>query len=135
MGTKSNTYAIGSKIKVYKGNDIYYREVVPSRGFQSSVDYKQVIGLGKLTGVDSMMITWPDRTTTTYKQPELNKTHQVQQPANNNKPADIATTNTNALLQLQPTIIMSRLGADGTRPKKARLLGLFYIFTSLTEQT
>ncbi len=91
---------------------MYYREVVPSRGFQSSVDYKQVIGLGKLTGVDSMMITWPDRTTTTYKQPELNKTHQLQQPVNSNKPADIAITNTHTLLQPQPTIVLDKHTED-----------------------
>jgi len=85
-GTKNNTYAVGSKIKVYKGTEVFYREVVPSRGFQSSVDYKQIIGLGKLTAVDSMIVSWPDRTTTTYKSPELNKVHQLQQPENATKP-------------------------------------------------
>ena len=43
-GTGSNTYAIGSKIKIYKGNEVFYRKVLPSRGFQSSVEYKQIIG-------------------------------------------------------------------------------------------
>jgi hypothetical protein len=104
-GKGNNTYAIGSKIKVYKGKDIYYREVVPGRGFQSSVDYKQIIGLGKLTGVDSMQITWPDRTTTTYQQPELNKVHRLQQPAQSNKPADIAEPATNTLLQQQSIVL------------------------------
>jgi hypothetical protein len=45
-GSGDNTYAIGSKIKIYKGDQLFYREVEPSRGFQSSVDYKQVIGSG-----------------------------------------------------------------------------------------
>ena len=44
-----NTFAIGSKIKVYQGTQIFYRELIPSRGFQSSMDFKQTIGLGKLT--------------------------------------------------------------------------------------
>ena len=44
-GKGNNTYAIGSKIKIYAGGQLFYREVEPSRGFQSSVDYKQVIGL------------------------------------------------------------------------------------------
>ena len=61
-GKGQNTFAIGSKIKVYKGEQVYYREVVPARGFQSSVDYRQIIGLGKNTEVDSMVIMWPDRT-------------------------------------------------------------------------
>src|SRR5262249_10951362 len=35
-----NTFAIGSKILVYLPGQVLTREVVPSRGFQSSVDYK-----------------------------------------------------------------------------------------------
>ena len=38
-GKGKNTFAIGSKIKVYQDRQIFYREVIPSRGFQSSVDY------------------------------------------------------------------------------------------------
>ncbi|MEI9806406.1 MAG: ASPIC/UnbV domain-containing protein [Bacteroidota bacterium] len=79
-GTGNNTYAIGSKIKLYRDSQVYYREVLPSRGFQSSVDYKQVIGLGKLKEIDSMVVTWPDRTSTRYDKPELNKVHTLSQP-------------------------------------------------------
>jgi len=78
-GKDKNTYAIGSKIKVYAGEQIFSREVIPSRGFQSSVDYKQIIGLGKLAQVDSMIIIWPDRSYTKFVHPELNKTHVIQQ--------------------------------------------------------
>ncbi len=70
-----NTFAIGSKIAVYKDSQIFYREVIPSRGFQSSTDYKQIIGLGRLTEVDSMVITWPDRSTTTIPHPALDTVH------------------------------------------------------------
>ena len=73
-----NTFAVGSSIKVFQGNQIYSREVIPARGFQSSVDYVQTIGLGKST-VDSMMITWPDRTVTVIKQPAINKLHVILQ--------------------------------------------------------
>ena len=79
-GKGSNTYAIGSKIKLYKDGQVYYREVVPSRGFQSSVDYKQIIGLGKLKEIDSMIVIWPDRTFIKYEKPELNKVHVLKQP-------------------------------------------------------
>ncbi len=61
-GKGKNTFAIGSKIKLYVGNQILSREVVPTRGFQSSVDYKQIFGLGKATRIDSMYVSWPDRT-------------------------------------------------------------------------
>jgi hypothetical protein len=77
----SNTFAIGSKIKVFKDGKVFFREVQPSRGFQSSVDYKQVIGLGNLTQLDSMIIVWPDRTFSKYENPEINKVHVLQQPS------------------------------------------------------
>ncbi|MEO6706392.1 MAG: CRTAC1 family protein, partial [Ginsengibacter sp.] len=60
-GKEKNTFAIGSKIKIFAGNQVFCREIIPSRGFQSSVDYKQIIGLGKITKIDSMIIAWPDR--------------------------------------------------------------------------
>ncbi|RYY08705.1 MAG: hypothetical protein EOO04_39605, partial [Chitinophagaceae bacterium] len=40
--------------------------VIPSRGFQSSVDYKLIIGLGNRTKVDSMKVIWPDRSVSSY---------------------------------------------------------------------
>lgn len=71
-----NTFAIGSTIKVYEGSSIQSREIMPSRGFQSSVDYRQTIGLGK-SGIDSMTITWPDRTITTFIKPAINQLHTI----------------------------------------------------------
>lgn len=79
-----NTFAVGSSIKVYQGNQIISREVIPARGFQSSVDYVQTIGLGK--GIaDSVVITWPNRTTTVLQKPAINQLHTVEQN-NNTKP-------------------------------------------------
>jgi len=75
--TGSNTFAIGSKIKVYNGGQIFYRELIPSRGFQSSMDYKQIIGLGKLTQVDSVIITWPNGNSTRFDHPALNKVYNI----------------------------------------------------------
>ncbi len=77
-----NTFAIGSKINIYIGKQIISREVIPSRGFQSSMDYKQVIGLGKNTKVDSMIIIWPDHTFTKYENPRLNKLYNFEKVPN-----------------------------------------------------
>jgi len=74
-----NKFAIGSKIKLYQGQQIFYRELIPSRGFQSSMDYKQIIGLGKLKQIDSMVITWPDRSQVKFEHPALNKVHYIKQ--------------------------------------------------------
>lgn len=76
-----NTYAVGSKITIHAGGAIITREVVPSRGFQSSMDYKQVIGLGKAASIDSMVIMWPDRTVTTLLKPAIDTTLTLTQSA------------------------------------------------------
>jgi hypothetical protein len=76
-----NTFAIGSKIKLFVDGQVFYRELIPSRGFQSSVDYRQIIGLGKLTAIDSMVIIWPDRTYTRLDHPQVNKLHVIKQPS------------------------------------------------------
>ncbi|MCX6316391.1 MAG: VCBS repeat-containing protein [Bacteroidetes bacterium] len=103
-GRGGNTYAIGSKIKLFKSDTIYYRELVPSRGFQSSMDYKQVIGLGKLSSVDSMTITWPDGSVSRYDHPALNKVHELQQPEAGavSKPIPPASLQTSTLLTALP---------------------------------
>lgn len=77
-GSPKNRFAVGAKIKVYKGKEIFTREVMPSRGFQSSVDHKQIIGLGLYTAVDSLVIIWPDRTYSKIDQPAVNKVHTIQ---------------------------------------------------------
>ena len=79
-GTGNNTFAIGSKIKVYVGDQIFNREVIPSRGFQSSMDYKQIIGLGKATKIDSIVIVWPDHTFSKYDPLSLDTVLTIQQP-------------------------------------------------------
>jgi hypothetical protein len=75
-GNNTNTFAVGSTIKIFAGNEIITREVIPSRGFQSSVDYKQVIGLGN-KHPDSVIIYWPDLSLTKIVKPEINKVHTV----------------------------------------------------------
>ncbi|MEM8895124.1 MAG: VCBS repeat-containing protein [Bacteroidota bacterium] len=60
QGSEKNINAIGSKISVYVSDQVLSSEVIPTRGFQSSVDYKQIIGLGESKDVDSIRIVWPD---------------------------------------------------------------------------
>jgi hypothetical protein len=83
-GKGKNTFAIGSKVQVFAQNEIFTKENVPSRGFQSCVDYKMIIGLGKISQIDSMLITWPDRSVTKFEKPAINQTHIIQQPDSTN---------------------------------------------------
>lgn len=74
-GNDKNPFAIGSKVQLFAGGQVLTRELFPSRGFQSSVDYKLLFGLGKIAAIDSAIIIWPDRTTVTLKTPAINKVH------------------------------------------------------------
>lgn len=76
-GDSNNLFAIGSKIKIYNKGNFIYRELIPSRGFQSSVDYKQIIGMGKEPAPDSMVIVWPDLSTTVYEKPQPGKHYHI----------------------------------------------------------
>ena len=80
-GTGQNTFAVGSKIQLYIGKEILTKEVIPSRGFQSSVDYKQIIGIGAATKVDSMVIIWPNLFVSKINTPQINKVLVVAQPS------------------------------------------------------
>ncbi|HTI89302.1 MAG TPA: VCBS repeat-containing protein [Puia sp.] len=84
-GTAKNRFAIGSTIRLYKGDTVISRELIPSRGFQSSMDYRQVLGLGKMTKPDSLLIIWPDNTFTKLDHPQINKLYTLQQGDQNNR--------------------------------------------------
>ncbi|MEA1784817.1 VCBS repeat-containing protein [Arenibacter sp. GZD96] len=59
-GTGNNTFGIGSKIQIFTSNATFTQELMPVRGYQSSVDYTLVFGLGAQKKIDSLKITWPD---------------------------------------------------------------------------
>ena len=83
-GNEKNTFAIGSKIDIYRGKEIITRELLPSRGFQSSMDYKIEIGLGQNPVIDSMVIIWPDLSVSNFLHPAIDTVHVIQQPEKNN---------------------------------------------------
>ncbi|MCP9766678.1 CRTAC1 family protein [Lacihabitans sp. LS3-19] len=71
-GQGENTFAIGSKILVYTNDGILTKQIHPSKGFQSSTEYAQTIGIGK-SRIDSLVIFWPNNTKSIYKNIETNK--------------------------------------------------------------
>lgn len=64
-----NTFAVGTKILVYHQNRTLYNEHMPTKGFQSSMDYLVHIGLGNVENPDSVVIIWPDNRKTTLSYP------------------------------------------------------------------
>ena len=59
-GDKKNTFGIGAAVYVYYNNGILKQEEFPTRGFQSSVDYRLHFGLAKQQQADSVVVYWPN---------------------------------------------------------------------------
>lgn len=72
-GDKQNTFAIGSVVELYSGKETIRQELIPSRGFQSSIDYVMTFGLGKKK-IDSLQVIWPNGKSQTVKKVKLNTT-------------------------------------------------------------
>jgi enediyne biosynthesis protein E4 len=63
-GQKENHFAIGTSVRLYMKDSELFQELMPSRGFQSSMEYAMTIGLGAHTEIDSIHVLWPDNSTT-----------------------------------------------------------------------
>ncbi|HNR08346.1 MAG TPA: VCBS repeat-containing protein [Saprospiraceae bacterium] len=59
-GQGLNPFAVGARVTLFQGDQKKTREIFPVRGFQSSSDYTVHFGLGSHTGIDSLLIRWPD---------------------------------------------------------------------------
>jgi hypothetical protein len=76
-GKGKNTFAIGSKVTAYRGTEQLNFQFNPSRGFQSSVDYKMIFGLGQNPAIDSLVVIWPDKTSTCLLRPGVDTLLQI----------------------------------------------------------
>ena len=87
-GTQKNKYAIGATVMLYYDDKTVIQEQIPSRGFQSSMDYTMSIGLGEVNTLDSLRVIWPDdktqlfenvqtKQTLTFKHTDANKTYEI----------------------------------------------------------
>ncbi|MEJ0104817.1 MAG: VCBS repeat-containing protein [Bacteroidota bacterium] len=92
-GSNKNTFAIGTYIKVYADSQVLSRTVMPSRGFQSSIDYKVEVGLGNIPKIDSVLITWPDLMTSRLYNPPLDTVLAINQKTAADKQTGIIAEN------------------------------------------
>jgi hypothetical protein len=74
QGYGQNTFAIGSKVFVFKNGEKLNFQLIPTRGFQSSIDYKMLFGLGQSAAVDSVVVIWPDLQKTVLTSPPIDTT-------------------------------------------------------------
>lgn len=73
-GSEHNIKGIGTKVKVYTKNTQQLKELYTSRGYQSSVSYNTIFGLGDTKSVDSLRVIWNDGKTQSLKDIDANKT-------------------------------------------------------------
>jgi len=73
-GEGQNTFAVGAKVEVFAGNQIFDKQINPARGFQSSTEYPVTIGLGNIKKIDSLRIIWPNRKVTVKSNPLIDTT-------------------------------------------------------------
>jgi enediyne biosynthesis protein E4 len=59
-GYAKNWFGLGANVKAFVAGQIVTLDNMPIRGFQSSMDYKMILGLGKNEIIDSLKVTWPD---------------------------------------------------------------------------
>lgn len=59
-GEAPNTFGIGAKLIATQGDRLLVRELMPTRGYQSSVDPRLHLGLGSIRQLDKLTIVWPD---------------------------------------------------------------------------
>ena len=57
-----NAFGIGSKVRLYAGSVMQVKEVRAGSGYQSQDDMRLHFGLGSASGVDSLVVIWPDGT-------------------------------------------------------------------------
>lgn len=79
LGDGKNTQAIGTKITVEASGQKFYVEQVPTRGFESTVDSRPNIGLGKITRIDKITVEWPDGRITVLDSVNVDQTLTLQQ--------------------------------------------------------
>ncbi len=60
-GNDKNRFGIGAKLYVFNKGQVQYQQLQPTRGFQSSVDYKMNFGVGNEKQIDSIYIVWPSQ--------------------------------------------------------------------------
>ncbi|MEY3499568.1 MAG: putative adhesin, partial [Bacteroidota bacterium] len=73
-GENQNKFSIGSVVELFSGKEIIRQELIPSRGFQSSIDYVMTFGIGTKK-IDSLQVIWPNGKFQTLKKVVNNTTY------------------------------------------------------------
>ncbi len=97
-GGEKNRNALGTKLKAFAGDQVILQEHMPFRGFQSSMDYTLVMGLGDLEKVDSLVVKWPNDAVSVLYDLEVNQTINLNQSEGGSETGSPETSNSKTYL-------------------------------------
>jgi hypothetical protein len=75
-----NLYSVDAKVQVIAGAKTWTRWITVGKGAGSQSPLVQYVGLGTVSAIDSVLVTWPDRSTMSMLNPEINKLHNMIEP-------------------------------------------------------
>ena len=79
VGLKSNRSAIGARVKVLSGSRSQIGEVMSGSSYYSQNDLRLHFGLGRVTKVDSVEISWPSGLKENFKSLTSNSLYVIQE--------------------------------------------------------
>lgn len=78
-GGQKNAFGIGARVYVKTSAGFQMQQMVPTRGFLSSVEPRLSFGLGKATRVDTVVVAWNNGRSQTLVNVEINRQHVLDQ--------------------------------------------------------
>ncbi|MFZ1729006.1 MAG: FG-GAP-like repeat-containing protein [Bacteroidota bacterium] len=70
-----NLLSVGAKVEVVAGAKTWTRWITVGKGAGSQIPLVQYVGIGSASAIDSVLVTWPDGSTMSMLNPEINKLH------------------------------------------------------------
>ncbi|GAB2550873.1 VCBS repeat-containing protein [Spirosoma aerophilum] len=96
-GESPNTFGVGAKVILKYGKDsLMMQQLMPTRGFESSVAPELLFGLGKRAVIDSLIVIWPNQQMEVRKNVKTNQAITLKQ-------ADAKLDGTNFRYTTSPT--------------------------------
>lgn len=77
VGAGGNSMAVGARVVAYSKGRLFSYEHYPTKGFQSSMDYRIVIGCDSVSRLDSVKVYWGYGRVSTLYQVDLSKSVQL----------------------------------------------------------
>jgi enediyne biosynthesis protein E4 len=73
-GNDKNTFGVGAKVIVKTKDNQQLQQLMPTRGFLSSVEPSLLFGIGKQDNIDSVIVIWENEKMQIIKNPKINET-------------------------------------------------------------